>query len=340
MGAEDHISVKERLRVPHGPLLIFGSGPVIDSKTRDLTAEGETGSAVADGTFWLHDLALAAAELYKLGAVHEIVALGGRTGGKENPSEAQLLKQEIVGYGVPEDNVKTEDYSKDTISNLINLLNMTEGSEETPPYQILGTQFHTPRIQILMQLLRLPFKDVFKAESTLAYVAESNPANPDNVTLNRLDRELDPNDNLSLREKLGRSIRSGEKRISFYQSQKKGIEQTDYAFKIAMEDLLIRELLEYPESWLGRIVEIKNPQKRRDILKHAEKIYPGVLSKYGIDLDKANDNDIQSQLMKIEKHPLDNDEVVEWIKQDVTESWPKEVEDRFVLLVEERRLGK
>lgn len=315
--------VAETAKTSNGSLLIFGQGPVIDKETRTVPQVGRSTPGNEDVNLWSKNLARAASELYKRGQIPQIIVMGGKTGGVEYKSEAELIKEYLDVEGVPENVIATEEESLDTIANLINMINMkdaqsTQGQEK---YQILGSPYHISRIQILMQLFRIPFSHVFASDEVLRFVARGNKVDSsswDTNLLTEIDARLDPNSNL------------------YYQKQQ-GLEKRDYVDRLIFDDILIRELLEYPESWLGRVADITNSTRQSEILDGVEKLWPGILqSKFGINRKLDLPEEIRVKLAQIQKNPLSQEKIQEWIKQHKTVGWPKEVEARLLMLIGER----
>ncbi|MDP3973740.1 MAG: YdcF family protein [Candidatus Daviesbacteria bacterium] len=323
MESSEGALVKEAVKTSNGPLLIFGQGPVIDRVTRVIPQEGLNTSGDEDVNFWSENLVKAASELYKRGQIPQIIVMGGKTGGKQFSSEAELIKQRLFKAGIPENIIETEENSPDTIANLINMINMkdTQGTQDKEKYQILGSPYHISRIQILMQLFKIPFNHVFSSDEVLRFVARNNTDDSslwDTKLLTEIETRLDPDSNL-------------------YYRDKQGMEKRNYADRLIHDDLWTRELLEYPESWLGRVADIKNPDKRSEILAGAEKLWPGILqSKFGINRELDSPEEIQLKLTRIQKNPLSQETVQQWIEENKTIGWPKNVEARLNTLIQER----
>ena len=339
----------ELAKTSKGPLLIFVQGPVIDRATRNKPQEGIDPSENADVNFWSKNLTLAAAELYKRGQVTEIIVMGGKTGGEQYGSEAALIKPYLIQAGIPEDVVTTEEGSDDTIANLINLANMkdAEGIQDKEKYQVLGTPYHLSRIQILMQLLRMPFdiNAVFASDEILRFAARNSIGDISEDVLTDIERRLSMKGNLSPEGELNpnfEQLTDVERRLSsransFYQGQR-GLERRDYFDRSIHDDLWTRELLEYPESWLGRVAEIDSSAHRSEILKQVEELWPHVLQdRFGINRELDSPEDIQLKLTQIKKKGLSPDDIKRWIKQNQTVGWPEEVEARLNILIQKRR---
>lgn len=313
------------------PLLIFGNGPVVDRFTRNVP-EPDGNNPIADINSWSKNIALAATVLYERGDVDSMFILGGKTGGEGFKSESELIKTKLIEHHVSEKVISIEEGSQDTIANLINLYTMLgpENGENNPTkFNILGADYHTTRIQVLMKLLQIPYEEVFSAESVLRLQAMETGDTALSLTL---QHTTDMNDNIFLRDKLHLPSSKSDEINSFYKTQK-GTETKDFAFRKVWEDVLIRELLEYPESWLCRINEIQNHEQRIKILTQAEKLYPDILERYNIKIEKDTPKILTNKLARIKKNPLSEDTVVQWMKEDIDGHWPDVVTQRFSTLM-------
>lgn len=316
--------VAETAKTSNGPLLIFGQGPVIDKVTRTIPQRGLSTSGNEDVNLWSKNIALAAAKLFALGQASEITVMGGRTGGEKYKSEAELIKRYLTKEGVPEGVITTEESSQDTITNLINMINMKDSQDKVAPqiYQILAAPYHISRVKILMQLFRVPFNHVFASDEMLRFIARSNTSDLtawNTNLLSEIEMRLDSSDNR-------------------YYQQKQGTEKRDYLDRLVTDDVFIRELLQYPESWLGRVAEIQSESRRDEILEEVEKLWPGILQqKFGINRKLNSPNEIKVRLSQIQKKPLSRQTLEQWIEENKTIGWPKEVGARLHALLEERR---
>lgn len=318
----------EGYRTSNPPLLIFGQGPVIDKLTRSLAQEGVDAQGDEDVNFWSKNLALAAVQLYERGQVPEIAVMGGRTGGKQYKSEAELIKLYLKVAGVPENIVTTEEESTDTIANLINLINTrdSQGYQRGEKYQILGSPQHISRIQILMQLFKISFStgQVYSSDEVLRFAARDKP-----------DWEGDPQTHKDLAEV---ERRLDLKDNNLYYQRQQGLEKRDYADRLTFDDILSRELLEFPESWLGRAADIENSARLMEILEQVDKLWPQVLqTKFGINRELDASERIREKLAQIQKKPLSPETIKQWAEESETIGWPKEVQDRLNMLIQERR---
>ncbi len=326
----------EREQVPKTSLLIFGIGPVVDAVTRNVP-ESNGNNPVADVNIWSKDIARAASIIRERGDADKIFILGGKTGGEKFYSESKIIQTKLSEYNVPEKAVVIEEKSQDTIANLINLYTMlgSKTGENLPEFNILGADFHTMRIQILMKLLQIPYKEVFSAESILKLHAMETEDAELSLTLRHM---TNGNDSLFLRDKLHLPSSKSDRIGSFFQAQK-GTETKDFVTRKLWEGVLIRELLEYPESWLSRINEIQNHEQKIKIVTHAEKIYPGILDRYNIKIETDTPETLTNKLAQIKKNPLSDEKIDQWMKEEMEGHWPDVVSQRFSTLTESNKIA-
>lgn len=295
-------------------ILIFGQGPVLNKETRLRADKSDTASSnEIDINLWSKTLATAAAELYKRGQTREFIVLGGRTGGEQYLSEADKISEEMIKNGIPDSAIRREQRSTNTLENITNALN--EHIDSTPKYKklgILGSNFHIPRIKLLMQAFDIPFKSAFSAEEVMRFAARDSKS-WDNSALNEIERRLDMSPG------------------NTYYSDKKGEESKPVARKGIEEDVYSRALLTVPENWLVYIARIQNPDRMMNILARED---PQMLkAKFGIDLAKDSSSDIRQKLSSIRRIVLHPDE---WGGKD----WDEATYTKLNSLLEERREGK
>lgn len=124
--------------------------------------------------------------------------MGGKTGGEEFPSEAELMQVHILADSrakVNPSEVLVEDQSTNTLENLINVCNrFLDNSEYNKlhdlPLHVVGTDYHIGRIRLLMEIFDIPYNQVFSAESVTRYIAQRYG---DTEKLNELDGRLNIN---------------------------------------------------------------------------------------------------------------------------------------------------
>lgn len=333
------------------PLLVFGQGPVIDKVTRDKPTEA-TLPGTEDINLWSDDLAKAAAILVKTGEVSQIVVMGGPTGGETFQPEAVLIKQRMEEYGVPDSDVRTENNSRDTLENIINMVNMRKDQGQSlESFNILGADFHMARIHLLMQLFNLPVKHEFSAESVLMLAARIKEGTQSVEGIKELERVTKLNPDLlnnmylpSFQQLVNMTNLNTSDFFREYRGatgsefvEKTGTETRDFSYRRIKDDIWTRELLEMPESWLGTVTKINDPVLRKSIVRHADKIYAGILNKkFGIDIENETDESLLEKLSAIKKIPLTSEEIKQWEIENLIPGWPKEVSDRLELLLDER----
>ncbi|PIP21363.1 MAG: hypothetical protein COX39_03325 [Candidatus Nealsonbacteria bacterium CG23_combo_of_CG06-09_8_20_14_all_40_13] len=123
---------------PFDVLIVFGQGPVQKEQCWGLP----TGAKAR---------CIAAAELFHKGQIREVVLTGGKTGGEDYPSEAELMRDYLVKkMKVPEESLILEDKSTNTIENFANVLKMIDQKPETyRNLAFLSAGFHLARVEML-----------------------------------------------------------------------------------------------------------------------------------------------------------------------------------------------
>ncbi|CAN5164859.1 hypothetical protein BH09PAT1_BH09PAT1_6620 [soil metagenome] len=309
-----------------GTVLIFGQGPVIIEPQERIN-------------YWSEDLAQAAAVLKKYDQrVKHFIVMGGKTAGPEHSSEAQLIAQKMGEFGVDSDIIFREEQSNDTIENIVNFLNLfdTPGEIKSQKFSILCAPYHSARIQVLLQLFKVPVDQVFQSTEVLRFSARV-PENErqitldsskwDNHLLQTIDDKVDMNDPTK------------------YSSQQSEQERRDVADRFVKDDLWTRELLEFPEKWLPYVGRLSNSQRVQAILEQVDTIYPGMLAeKYDIDLSKDDHDvslaDVREKLLQIPAYKgLSSETVKKWEDENKTVGWPAEPRDRLEKLLELRQLS-
>lgn len=294
-------------------ILVFGQGPIIDQSTKLRAKDANTERDKEGTNFWSQDLAESASILYKKGETREIIIMGGVTGGEEYKSEAALIGQKLKELGVPDGAIKLEDESKNSLENLVNVLNnyIDPKKENYGSLGILGSNYHLPRLRLLMTAFGINYHTAFSSEEVLRYAAREGET-WDNQKLLEIENRL------NIADASKTQVSSKDSPASPYYEAQKGEESNNISERAKMEDVWTRSLLEIPEYWIGYIGRIDDPERIRTIL---EKQDPNKLKKHGIDLLEPNDV-IKSKLLKIERKMPD---VEDWKGKD----WPKETERRL-----------
>lgn len=124
-------------------LIVFGEGPVKKDQIDTHIGWGLPVGAKAR--------CIAAAELFNKGQIREIILTGGKTGGENYPSEAELMKRYLVNkFNIPEIALVLEDKSTNTIENFAHVLNLVDSNKDQ--YQnlsFLSAGFHLARVEKL-----------------------------------------------------------------------------------------------------------------------------------------------------------------------------------------------
>lgn len=92
-----------------------------------------------------------AAALFRTGAVTRIIACGGE--GDFPPSEAQVMRDVLVGQGVPPEAILLEDTSTNTVENIANAVTLLDG--QTRGIVIVSDAYHLPRALLIARRLGL-----------------------------------------------------------------------------------------------------------------------------------------------------------------------------------------
>ncbi len=306
-------NVETQSSKPPLTLLVFGSGPVVDKDNRKKAAEAGTLPGNEDINFWSKTLANSADELIKRGVAASVIFMGGRTGGPQFKSEAELMRNQI-GYG------ETEDRSTNTLENVVNLINLYIDNPDAPKkrFGLVAQNHHLPRVKLLMEMFGVPFDEAFSAEEVARFVARSggqrinttlDSSEWDHQTLTEIEQRLDMNTDGYYRNKIGTETRSVHER---------GQEENVYS----------RGLLDKPDYWLKYVGMLDSEDRVRTILT---KLDPEVLNSFNIDLSE-NISVIKQKLGDV---PRDMKTIEEWLNH--PQPWPKTAVDKLDKILEERR---
>lgn len=300
-------------------ILIFGQGPVMEKESRKKAGEVAKESGSEDINLWSQTLARAAAELYKRGATREIIIMGGKTGGNSYASEADLIAKTLrETYQIPENAIKLEATSTNTLENLVNVLNIYfDGNEKYKDIGVLGTNYHLARIRLLMDLFNIQYKTAFSAEEVVRFAAREGEK-WDDKTLLEIEHRLD-------------TVEAGKIPTEYapgYFPQKEGTEKKDVLRRALEEDVWSRALLEIPEYWLGYLGRLGNGEKLKQILASQDQNI--LKEKFGIDVSLDNDVVIKEKLLKVQRKMPD---LEEWIRE---RDWPTKSQAKLEELAEAR----
>lgn len=291
-------------------LLVFGQGPVLDESTKLKPEAGKTGvqeTAIA----WMKNSARAAGELYLEGATKKIILTGGKTGGSEYKSEAELMRDILVNeYHVPPDDIILEDKATNTLQNIpLSLKKIDEltPSSVRPRIGLLGADFHIPRIRILADLFGISEHKSFSAEQifrTIAYKLEEKGDTQSIQEARNMQQQLDAllsmNDDLSfpgsrfpLSENLDQfqatALKSQVSHSTMLSSTlfetQTGKEKEGFKEKRQLESYFTRGMIEVPEFWFGYLKYLNNDRLSAIISQTDDQI----LNRFGLKKDTPID---------------------------------------------------
>lgn len=276
---------RERTRVDY--LVICGQGPVQEKGEKVKVADSQwvkSGAEIGEGkgpeaNSWMKFISYAAGEIYQKGLCGKVVLTGGKTGGEGFPSEAELMKKELVErYHIPEGNIILEDKAGNTLQNFALSINGIEkksgGIAETTSFGVLAADFHAERTALLANLFGLKVNEVYSAEETLMtlwgktlsegskkfLLARVTPEEAERLKLFASDKA----EELKIRGQEGKSVKQRSNEEKRYSAN----------------------LVEVPAYWIGYVGLLENEQRIREILTDINKANPGFLEKAGLDLGR------------------------------------------------------
>lgn len=173
--------------------------------------------------------AIATGMLYQSHMIAWIIPTGGKTGGLDKPSEAQLMARLIQSkFDVPESVFILEEEAADTIFNLVHVANIIDQSPQLYQHLLfVALGCHLPRIQEICSLIGLSGSFV-AAEAVVKIRSERH---------NRFLAQLINSENAS------------------------------YAKLLADQERGIRGIREIPEYWLPPMGRLRNCDRLRNILE-------------------------------------------------------------------------
>lgn len=310
-------------------ILVFGQGPVVERETKERASEAGKEQGSEDVNLWSKTLAEAASELYKRGQTREIIIMGGRTGGEVFQSEAELIAKLLrEQYNVPSEVIKLEGQSTNTLENIVNLLNdYIDIEEKYKNIGMLTSNFHLPRVRLLIELFGIPYKHAFSAEEVVRYVAREGKEweKWDQGKLLEIERRLD----MSQASKTPISERDKQAMSGYdYYHTKKGMEQENVARRGQKEDVWSRALLKMPEYWLSYLGKLNNANRIREILTKQDQEM--LKNRFGINPLSDADDSIREKLLTIERKLPD---LKEWTGRE----WDPQTVAKLEELIEQRK---
>jgi hypothetical protein len=164
-------------------LVVFGQGPVEEGLTEYPDQAARTGRL----NIFCEMNARAAGVLHQQGVVKRIILTGGKTGGDERASEAELMRMILISMGIPPDDIVCEDKSLDTGENFVNVINLLDSPESQAQHgkkvAMLASHHHLARVGEMGEIYLPPNKEDlaavegrFSAEEVLiwAYPEQKN----------------------------------------------------------------------------------------------------------------------------------------------------------------------
>lgn len=291
-------------------LLVFGQGPVIDRVKRVKAADAGTVPGEEDMNFWGHSLALAGAILYHDRVSSEIIVMGGKTGGEAYASEAELIRDRLVDYGVPSSVIKLEQSSTNTLENIVNFMDLYLGDDPERWFDLLGTNYHLARIELLM--------DLFGVSRGLGFGSHE-------VIQRKLDGGYTDPRIIAAAEKLAildiPLVRDPDDSTGFYRLQR-GVERKTYYERDYEERAFARMLLEVPEYWMTYLGRIEHDLLLQRVLQNVSMIFSGYLESLGID-PAVSEPEALNRARSI-LGPIPRPDIARWIREEMPKGWPLE----------------
>ncbi len=284
-------------------LLVFGQGPVLDGGTK-LKPEAGKADVKETAIAWMKNSARAAGELYLEGATKKIILTGGKTGGPEYKSEAELMKEILVKeYHVLESDIILEDKATNTLQNIPLSLNkidsttLPDGSK--PKIGLLGADFHLSRIRLLAQFFGIESNQAFSTEQIFNLIAEKtndiNMKQQIHLLLSTNEDLSAPNSRINWPDTTGES-KSALKEVTLFEKQV-GSEKKGIIDKMLDENWFTYGLIKEPKYWIGYLGYLQNNNRLLSILNAIDKSTPGLLSELNVNIQEDPDK-IKEQLLK------------------------------------------
>jgi|GEM_PF-387613 hypothetical protein len=294
-------------------LMVFGQGPVLDKETMDKPDPNKK-KVDNEAIPWMKTIARAAGELKLADTCDKIILTGGKTGGENSKSEAELMKEILVSeYHIPENDILLEDKATNTLTNFAFTLNTMDSYAKTfdqsSKVGFLGTDFHLARIRLLAKQFGMNDFSAFSAEQIFKLIAQRTG---DAELLDLINIRLNPNEDLvpddsridwpafqtlSTEEKSEQPSRSAMKAPSYYEKQP-GLEagSKDILSMFGGENRWTAGLIDIPEYWIGYVGQINNNERMMLILTNPKIVKPEELQRLGVSLQESPD-EIRKKLL-------------------------------------------
>lgn len=203
--------------------------------------------------------AIATGMLYQSHNIRSIIPTGGKTGGRDKPSEAELMARLIQSkFDIPESAFTLEQEAMDTIFNIVHVANIIDQSPQK--YQNLlfvAIGCHLPRIRAICSLVKLNGSFI-AAEAVVSLRSERHK----HLLLKLLN-----------------------------------VENSSYATMLANQERGIRGIRELPEYWMPPLGTLSNTQRLREIL--ATHQVQSFLDSYHINIAFISDDNLHASISLI-----------------------------------------
>lgn len=150
----------ERARTLYDVVVVLGGNIRQGSDGRWKTTSYKEGKEKSIGA---HARTLAAAELYKLGEAKTFILSTGKTTtlpgtnipDQNTPTEASVMKNEMIRYGIPEENIILEEVSTTTLTNAQEVAKILRAHSEFKKVGIMTSFWHLERSMVMFEAQRL-----------------------------------------------------------------------------------------------------------------------------------------------------------------------------------------
>ncbi len=73
--------------------------------------------------------------------------------GRHGPAEAAVMREQLLGYGVPDTRIVVEDQATDTLSSAILCWRMLRDRDDGTTVYVCSSPYHVPRCRLLLRIL-------------------------------------------------------------------------------------------------------------------------------------------------------------------------------------------
>lgn len=163
-------NTEQKEKKPYDAAIVYGEGPVQEIFGGKREGKG-TISYKAEGRMSIY----AAGELYQQGKIEKVIVTGGRTGGKNLPSEAEKMKLVLTKrYNIPEENIILEDGASNTIENAAFTANILDQHPEYKNLLGITVSHHLERTKKINERMGINAEyisadDILKKENPKKY---------------------------------------------------------------------------------------------------------------------------------------------------------------------------